>query len=101
MLQAAGEFWVPTSGPVFYERTAGALRGSGFRNSGMLERVNRVSAVMNGCVLRDVSGPVALMTAEQTVLMKTDCEAQVPQRQRLQAIFHLRNTPSRFEQHAG
>lgn len=49
-----------------------------------------VSAMMNGCVLQDVSGPLALMMAEQTVLMKTDCEVEVGQRQqRLGAIFHL------------
>ena len=48
-----------------------------------------VSAVMNGRVLQDVSGPAAAMMAEQTVLMKTDCEAQVQQQQRLEAIFHF------------
>ncbi len=53
-----------------------------------------VSAVMNGCVLQDVSGPVVVMMAEQTVLMKTDCEAQVQQQQRLQAIFHFSITLS-------
>lgn len=48
-----------------------------------------VSAVMNGRVLQDISGPAAAMMAEQTVLMKTDCEAEVQQQQRLEAIFHL------------
>lgn len=37
------------------------------------------------------------MMAEQTVLMKTDCEAQVQQQQTLRAIFHLDITLTRLE----
>lgn len=59
-----------------------------------------VSAVMNGRVLQDVSGPAAAMMAEQTVLMKTDCEAQVQQQQRLEAIFHLSITLSPLHKHS-
>lgn len=68
------------------------------------ERVNHVcvcvSAVMNGRVLQDVSGPAAAMMAEQTVLMKTDCEAEVQQQQRLEAIFHLSITLSPVHKHS-